>query len=168
MKNLLILAAAGTLFFASCQGGGTHTAPETTPTDSTAAVNATYHGDTITAEGAITPVQLVAKMEAEKTFTGKVETTINSCCKKKGCWMRVDLGDGKEMKVTFKDYGFFVPLESAGKPVIMQGEAFYDTLSVEELKHYAEDAGKTEAEINAITQPEAVLAFEATGVIIKE
>mgnify|MGYP006180751099 CR=1 FL=1 len=54
--------------------------------------------------------------------------------------MRVDLGDGKEMKVTFKDYGFFVPLESAGKPVIMQGEAYYDTLSIEELKHYAEDA----------------------------
>lgn len=170
MKNLIILAAFGTLFFTSCQNGGGEQAPDATPADSTATVeaNTTFHGDTITADGAITPAQLVSQMETNGTFTGKVETTINSCCKKKGCWMRVDLGDGKEMKVTFKDYGFFVPLESAGKPVIMQGEAFYDTLSVEELKHYAEDAGKTEAEIEAITQPEAVLAFEATGVIIKE
>ncbi len=167
MKNLLILAAAGTLFFASCNNA-TETPDAPITADSTATVINTYHGDTITADGAITTAELVTKMQTDSSYTGKVETVINSCCKKKGCWMRVALADGKEMKVTFKDYGFFVPLESAGKPVIMEGYAYYDTLSVEEVKHYAEDAGKTEAEIDAITQPEAVLAFEATGVIIKE
>jgi hypothetical protein len=166
MKNFLFLAAAAAvLFLNSCAGGGE---PAPAPTEAETVENATFHGDTITADGAITTAELVAKMETDSTYTGKVETVINSCCKKKGCWMRVALADGKEMKVTFKDYGFFVPLESADKPVIMQGKAYYETLSVEELKHYAEDAGKTEAEIDAITEPEPVLAFEATGVIIKE
>lgn len=166
MKKLLLLSGvAAVLFFASC-AGGEETAPE--PTTAETVETMSYFGDTITAEGALTPAELVAKLGDNASYSGKVETVINSCCKKKGCWMRVDLGDGKEMKVTFKDYGFFVPLESAGKPVIMQGEAYYDTLSIEELKHYAEDAGKTEAEIEAINAPEPVLAFEATGVIIKE
>ncbi len=166
MKKLLLLSGvAAVLFLGSCAGGG-ETAPE--PTTAETVETTSYYGDTITAEGALTPAELVANLGDNASYTGKVETVINSCCKKKGCWMRVDLGDGKEMKVTFKDYGFFVPLESAGKPVIMQGEAYYDTLSIEELKHYAEDAGKTEAEIDAIIAPEPVLAFEATGVIIKE
>ena len=39
--------------------------------------------------------------------------------------------------------------------------------SVEELKHYAEDAGETQEVIDAITEPEISLAFEAKGVIIK-
>lgn len=166
MKKLLFLSAAAAVLFLNSCAGGEETAPE--PTAAETVETATYHGDTITADGAITTAELVAKMETDSIFNGKVETVINSCCKKKGCWMRVALADGKEMKVTFKDYGFFVPLESAGKPVILQGEARYDTLSIEELKHYAEDAGKTEAEIDAISQPEAVLAFEATGIIIKE
>jgi hypothetical protein len=166
MKKLLILATSvAVIFLNSCTSGE---APATEPTAAETAETATYHGDSITAEGAITTAELVAKMQADSTFTGKVETVINSCCKKKGCWMRVALADGKEMKVTFKDYGFFVPLESAGKPVVMEGKAYYETLTVEELKHYAEDAGKTEAEIDAITMPEPVLAFEATGIIIKE
>ena len=36
------------------------------------------------------------------------------------------------------------------------------------LRHYAEDAGKTQAEINAIVEPEFRLAFTATGVMIED
>ena len=50
---------------------------------------------------------------------------------------------------------------------VVQGEAFYDTLTVPMLKHYAEDAGKSQAEIDAITEPELRLAFTATGVMIE-
>ena len=50
---------------------------------------------------------------------------------------------------------------------MVQGEAFYDTLTVPMLKHYAEDAGKSQAEIDAITEPELRLAFTATGVMIE-
>jgi len=36
------------------------------------------------------------------------------------------------------------------------------------LRHYAEDAGKSEEEIMTITEPEYVLTFTADGVIIQE
>ena len=50
----------------------------------------------------------------------------------------------------------------------MQGMAYMDTTSVDMLRHLAEDAGKSQEEIDAITQPELTLAFEATGVVIKD
>lgn len=71
------------------------------------------------------------------------------------------------MRVTFKDYGFFVPMDSKGSEVIMQGKAFADTVTVDMLKHYAEDAGKSTEEIEAITEPEVAIAFEATGVLVE-
>ena len=70
--------------------------------------------------------------------------------------------------VRFKDYGFFVPKTgSEGKSVIINGKLSIDTLSVGQLKHYAEDAGKTKFEISLITKPEITLSFLADGVIIK-
>jgi hypothetical protein len=96
-----------------------------------------------------------------------VEGTIQECCQKKGCWMKVDMGDGESMRVSFKDYEFFVPLDAAGKTMTMKGLAMYDTIDVDMLKHLAEDAGQTQEEIDAITEPELALTFEATGVHIK-
>jgi len=72
------------------------------------------------------------------------------------------------MMVRFKDYGFFVPLEGMeGKTAVFEGFAFTDSISVEELRHYAEDAGEDSTAIAAITEAEVNLAFEASGVIIK-
>jgi Domain of unknown function (DUF4920) len=48
--------------------------------------------------------------------------------------------------------------------VYILGKATKKTTSVEELKHYAEDAGKTKAEIDAITAPKTELSVDATGV----
>lgn len=124
-------------------------------------------GDEITEEGSMDVATFLAEMEGKSEFNGKISTKINECCQKKGCWMMVDLGNGEEMRVTFKDYGFFVPLNSGGKDVVMEGMAYYDTTSVADLQHYAEDAGKTPEEIAEITEPEISLAFEATGVIVK-
>ena len=64
---------------------------------------------------------------------------------------------------------FFVPTEGAeGKRTIIEGEAFYDTLTVDMRRHYAQDAGASEEEIAAIIEPELKLAFMATGVMIEE
>ena len=77
--------------------------------------------------------------------------------------------DEDTVMVRFKDYGFFVPKEGVeGKIAVIRGEAFFDTLSVQLLQHYAEDAGKSEEDILSITEPEYALSFTADGVIIKE
>lgn len=96
------------------------------------------------------------------------KTTINSVCKKKGCWMKLDLGKGESSFVKFKDYGFFVPLNADGSEVIVKGYAFVDVVTVDELKHYAKDAGKSKEEIAKITKPEITYSFTATGVYIKK
>ena len=130
---------------------------------------AIFRGEKISEEGAITVSELVEKMKGKENekLTVKVQAKITGCCQKKGCWMLVDLENGKTMRVTFKDYGFFVPLESAGRTVIMEGTAYYKTVPVDLLRHYAEDAGKSKKEIQAIKEPEHDLAFEAAGVILK-
>ncbi|WP_423818412.1 DUF4920 domain-containing protein [Salinimicrobium sp. TIG7-5_MAKvit] len=92
---------------------------------------------------------------------------VASVCKSKGCWMKVALEDDREVMVKFKDYAFFVPKDIEDKEVIVEGKAFVTEMSVEGRQHYAEDAGKTAAEVKAITTPELTLSFVADGVKIK-
>lgn len=98
----------------------------------------------------------------------KFTSSIKSVCKKKGCWMILELPKGEDVRVTFKDYEFFVPKDSEEAEVIVEGKAFLNKISVEDQKHYAEDEGKPEAEIAAITSPKLTKAFVATGVLLKE
>ena len=98
----------------------------------------------------------------------KLKGEIVETCSKKGCWMTLDTGVDT-LFIKFRDYGFFVPVDSVeGKTAVIQGDLFLDTTSVEMLKHYAEDAGKSEEEIALITEPSFELGFIADGVIIKE
>jgi hypothetical protein len=127
-----------------------------------------YYGDKITPDGAITVDQLVKKMGTKTEMTAKVTGTVLDVCQAKGCWMTIQKSDGTKMRVTFKDYGFFVPKDIAGKTVIMEGVAKVTETSVEELRHYAEDAGKSKEEIKKITEPKKELTFEASGVIVKK
>ena len=99
------------------------------------------------------------------TLDVKFKAVVNSVCQSKGCWMRVALGQDQAM-VKFKDYGFFMPKDLAGQEVIMQGKAFVAEVSVDEQRHYAEDAGKTPEEVLAITEPKKTLSFESSGVLV--
>ena len=40
---------------------------------------------------------------------------IKEVCQAKGCWMKVALESNDEVFVRFKDYGFFIPKDAAGK-----------------------------------------------------
>lgn len=94
---------------------------------------------------------------------------ITQTCAKKGCWMDVKMPEGDTMMVRFKDYGFFVPKEGVEDlRTVMRGTAKMDTISVDLLRHYAEDAGDTEDEIMQITEPRFVLEFIADGVLIEQ
>ena len=48
----------------------------------------------------------------------------------------------------------------------MHGKAYYQITSLDELRHYAEDAGKSAEEIAAITEPKKELRFLASGVLL--
>lgn len=124
-------------------------------------------GEVITKKGAISAKKLPQKMEEEESIDIKVKGVITEVCQAKGCWMTMDVGDDELMRVKFKDYGFFVPKDAAGKTVIIQGVAKKEMVGVDELKHLAEDAGKSEKEINSIKEPKEELTFLAEGVIIK-
>ena len=127
-----------------------------------------HFGATITADGAIKYDELMPKMAATDSLAIKVTGKVKEVCQKKGCWMTLvsDEPGKPEMRVTFKDYAFFMPKDLAGKHVVIDGFAYVDVTSVEDLRHYAEDAGKSKAEIAAITKPERELSFEAAGVLI--
>ncbi|MFD2574428.1 DUF4920 domain-containing protein [Spirosoma soli] len=127
-----------------------------------------YHGKKINEKGAIPAAQLPAKMGNKEKMPAKVEGTVEDVCKMKGCWMKVKTADGQTMRVTFKDYGFFVPKDIVGKTVVVEGTAETTTTPVDELRHYAEDAGKSKEEIAKITEPEKALTFVADGVIVKK
>jgi hypothetical protein len=128
-----------------------------------------FYGDKIDADGALKVEELSVQIQDKDTLQIKLEAVINETCSKKGCWMTVDLGGESDMMVRFRDYGFFVPKEGQqGKTAIFSGRAFRDTVDVETLRHYAEDAGKAQEEIEMITEPEITIAFLADGVIIKE
>jgi hypothetical protein len=124
------------------------------------------YGEKIKEQGFVSGEEFLKKLGNADSLEIKIKAPITSVCQKKGCWMHVDLGNDKSMMVRFKDYGFFVPKDAEGDEVLMQGKAFKETLTVEMLRHYAEDAGKSKEEIMAITEPQEKLSFEANGVIV--
>jgi hypothetical protein len=129
----------------------------------------TSFGAVISAKNVTTPEEMAEKFENMHfgdTLLVKFSSKIKELCSKKGCWMKLPLAENSETMVTFKDYGFFMPLDAQEKEVIVEGKAFVKLTSVKELQHYAEDAGKSKAQIVQITNPKREFSFEASGVLL--
>jgi len=111
---------------------------------------------------------LLTQLESKDTVRTQLKAAVEGVCQVKGCWMNlVDSSKKSDQSifVKFKDYAFFMPLDLTGE-VIVDGVAYREITSVDELRHYAEDEGKSAEEIAAITEPEEELKFMADGVII--
>ena len=93
----------------------------------------------------------------------KVEGVIEEVCQMKGCWMTLRNESGSTIRVTFKDYGYFVPKDISGKMVIVQGEAVRETIDEEEARHYAED-GNLEYDESMRNS----VSIVATGVLVEK
>ena len=103
----------------------------------------------------------------KSNYNVKIEGEILSSCPMKGCWMKIR-AEKDTILVRFKDYGYFVPKAGIeGDKAIISGKMSIETLSVDLLRHYAEDAGKSKDEIEKITKPEVSLTFLADGVFIE-
>ena len=124
------------------------------------------YGAKVTEEGAIAISELPALLKGKDTITVKVKAKAVSSCASKGCWMNLQIDDKNTAFVKMKDYGFFVPTAIADKNVVLEGIAFIKTTSVEELKHYAEDGKKSQAEIDATKEPKQEIRFLANGIMV--
>lgn len=128
-------------------------------------------GEKIAPDDALSSKEMLEKYQSLKpgdTVDVKFKSTINEVCKKKGCWMTMQLADKKETFVKFKDYAFFVPKNADKSEAIISGRAFIDSIPVDELRHYAKDGGKSDEEIALITMPEVKYSFQANGVLIQK
>ncbi|WP_422081270.1 DUF4920 domain-containing protein [Ulvibacterium sp.] len=128
-------------------------------------------GSEIVANGAISDEEMYVKyrtMSITDSLETKFRATVADVCKVKGCWMMLKLKDDSETMVRFKDYGFFVPKDITGKEVVVSGTAFVEEMSVADQKHFARDGGKSEAEIERISEPLKTYGFEAVGVLLKD
>ncbi len=124
-------------------------------------------GEHISETGSISYDELLKKLSKIDSVNTKVSGIVKGVCKKKGCWMTiVSENSDEEMRVKFKDYGFFVPMDIEGRKVVFEGKAYKDVTSVADLRHLAEDAGQSPEEIESITDPEEGYNFLASGVLL--
>jgi len=114
---------------------------------------------------AITPKKLEKKLKKSKKLENiAVKGKVIDVCDKKGCWFTVQTENNDKFFVKMKDYGFFVPMALKGKNIVLEGSAENKIISVDEQKHYAEDAKKSQSEIDAITKPQEEIRFVASGI----
>jgi len=126
------------------------------------------YGAKVDTKDAINASELPAQLAKKDTVVAKVKGKAVASCASKGCWMTLQVNDSTTAFIKMKDYAFFVPTAIAGKTVVVDGNVYTKTTSVEELKHYAEDAKKSQKEIDAITQPKSEIRIMANGIVVVE
>ena len=90
-----------------------------------------------------------------------VETRIAKVCQKKGCFFIAQSG-ADSVRITFEDYGFFIPTDSGGKQVTLAGTFSRKPVTAEQAEHLAEDLGEAPAE----NVPAFEYSIVATGIRI--
>ncbi|MBX9892266.1 MAG: DUF4920 domain-containing protein [Chitinophagaceae bacterium] len=122
-------------------------------------------GEKVSKDGAFSVDELGNKMGKAASMEVKITGKVSEVCTKEGCWIRVATKDGN-MMVKMKDHKFLVPVSLNGKEVVIAGVAEQKVTTVEQLRHYAEDAGKSKAEIEAIKAPKKEIVVQAKGLLV--
>ena len=66
------------------------------------------YGENIEEGSIIENSQIQNLFVTKEKFNVKLEAKVTDVCQMKGCWMKLDIGNEKEIMVNFKDYSFFV------------------------------------------------------------
>ena len=170
MKKLILLLSIFTLLFACKSENKESKVPDTTEIKPKLEESYSSFGEKISDKNLLSKKEIIEtykNLKVGDTAIVKFAAKVNEVCQSKGCWMRLDIGDHEAM-VKFKDYGFFMPKNIANKEVIVHGKAFVAEVSIEDQRHYAEDAGKSKEALIAIIEVEKTLSFEADGVLLIE
>lgn len=127
--------------------------------------SAVYYGEAF--EVPTTPIPSVGTVMGDTTRHGAdviLTGTILDVCQKKGCWIVVSDGTS-QMRVTFRDYSFFLPTDSFNRTVVIRGVVTVETIDEETAKHYAEESKGEDPE--AIDGPQQVVTMVADGVLVQ-
>ena len=131
-----------------------------------------FAGETISRGAAIAkdakavPLATVLASPAEYTKTPVVvEGTVVNACDRKGCWMELQGAAGDDAKpsvrVVFKDYGFFVPLDSKGMKARAEGVTLVRTMPKQEADHLEDEGAKLKRNEDGTADE---VSFVASGV----
>jgi hypothetical protein len=96
-------------------------------------------GEPVKGTASVKLAELLATPQAHDGKTVVLEGQVRKACAQKGCWMELATAQdakGPGVRVTFKDYGFFVPLDSAGSVARVEGVVKVAELSDDRAKHY--------------------------------
>jgi hypothetical protein len=127
-------------------------------------------GDEIVTRGAaiakdapvVALAQILDKPEAYTKDAVVTEGIVTATCEDMGCWMQLAPSSDKTgMRVTFKDYGFFVPTKSNGFHARLAGVATVKTLTKEEADHLEGEGAKLTRNADGTARE---VSFIATGV----
>ncbi|MEM1404614.1 MAG: DUF4920 domain-containing protein [Pseudomonadota bacterium] len=110
---------------------------------------------------AISLLEAMNALEQGDSANVRIRTKVTQVCQKKGCFFIATEG-AHWARVTFKDYAFFVPTDSAGKTAVLEGVLTRRTVSEAQRAHYASDLGEDAVSEGAAQE----YAIEATSVLL--
>lgn len=122
------------------------------------------YGENITIGKTVSAKKLSKQLKLGATLETKVAGKVLEVCANKGCWIKLQLDNKRVATVKMKDYSFFVPAALNGKMVLVEGKVEMQTTSAKELRHFAEDAKKSQEEIVGITEPKKEIKILANGI----
>lgn len=122
----------------------------------------------VTEKGTVVTANDVETKMVDNKYEGKVKGKVVEVCKAMGCWAKLQKDDGTTIMIKVKDHEFAMPEDIVGKIVLAEGTAQVKETSVNMLKHYAEDAGKSKEEIDKIKEPKKEVLMTVKGVKVVE
>jgi len=158
--------------------GCTETATDAPIATPVAAADYTPYGEPLALDDGtptLTPSALLADPAAYDGETVRVEGTIAEMCKMMGCWLTLrdadaEAGETVRVRVPTDSSGTYVytfPTDLGMIDAVVEGTVSVDTMSVDELRHYAEDEGRPQEEIDAITEPKPTVVLTAHGALVE-
>jgi len=120
---------------------------------------------------ALAPAALGEALGTYENTVVRVEGTVAKVCKMQGCWLTFQTPASDAVRVQVprdsSGYVFTFPTDLGAAEVIVEGTVTAEETDVETLRHFAEDEGRPQDEIDAITEPERTIILTARGALVK-
>lgn len=136
--TIILVVAAGLVAYEGPTGQSRAAAASEEAASTTRPHSLQRFGAEVPAGDAVSVADVLTRPAAMTGKTILVEGTVHRVCQRKGCWMEIT--DSKDpdkggCRITFKDYGFFVPPDSVGAAARVHGEVVGRTVAAADVEH---------------------------------